>query len=618
MPVSLNPPALSDWERPFGVVREQAERHGLRALVVGGYVRDRLLGAERAKKIREVDILVEGQGAIELATAISAALNLHPPVVFERFGTAHLDLDAGHALEFVSSRSERYDPASRKPDVTPGTLKDDVMRRDFTVNTLLMEWDGTVLDLTGRGLSDLKARRIVTPLDPRTTYDEDPLRMLRAVRFATTLGFTLDPSVESAIRDQSGRLQPPTVSMERIRDEFSKLLLADQVQGGLELLDATRLLPRILPQLEAGKGMQQGGWHSHDVFGHALLAASLAPPELITRLAALLHDVGKPKVHELRDGKPTFIGHQEVGATMTGPALRHLRYPGEIVDAVTKLVRLHMRPIQYDPQGWEDKAVRRLVRDAGDQLDRLLALARVVPEFTVSPTLVLAVFLPPLLFDAGFSMRAAAVRRELPWILLLGLAGAVLTAAVSFGLLLAAGVPFDEGIVLAAILAATDPVSVFAALRRLHTPERLRVALEGESLANDGVAVLLFVVALAVVERRVIDAPGVLGLVFSQAAGGLVIGIGIGLLTRRILAVTAARADLWPWSWRLAMIWAGLRGALSLALALGVPAAVARHDEILVLVFGFVFLSLVVQGLSTGPVFKALGITRQTAVTTVL
>ena len=355
-------------------------------------------------------------------------------------------------------------------------------------------------------------------------------------------------------------------------------------------------------------------------------------------------------------------------------------------------------------------------------LGAMLATARVVPSFTVSPTLVLAVFLPPLLFDAGFSMRAAAVRRELPWILLLGLAGAVLTAAVSFGLLLAAGVPSDEAILLAAILAATDPVSVFAALRRLRTPERLRVALEGESLANDGVAVLLFVVALAVVERRVIDAPGVLGLIFSQTAGGIVIGIGIGMLTRRILAslpralqiavtvfaayagylladrigasgllaviaislivgtayepsthhqvhrfwrrlgflmssavfllvglqvrldevvrvggrllvlvavlllaralmvlaVTATRADLWPWSWRLAMVWAGLRGALSLALALGVPAAVARHDEILVLAFGFVFLSLVVQGLSTGPVFKALGITRQTAVTTVL
>jgi poly(A) polymerase len=260
--------------------------------------------------------------------------------------------------------------------VSPGTLKDDVMRRDFTVNTLLMDWDGSVLDLTGRGLADLASRRIVTPLEPQSTFDEDPLRMLRAIRFAATLDFTLDPSVEAAIRDQSARLQPPTVSMERIRDEFSKLLVAEQVGRGLELLDATRLLVRIVPQLEAGKGMQQGGWHSHDVFGHALLAATLAPPDLTTRLAALLHDVGKPAVHELREGKPTFIGHQEVGAVMAGNALRHLRYPGEMADAVTTLIRLHMRPIQYDPQGWEDKAVRRLVRDAGDQLDRLLALAR--------------------------------------------------------------------------------------------------------------------------------------------------------------------------------------------------------------------------------------------------
>jgi putative nucleotidyltransferase with HDIG domain len=376
MPVRLDPPALPGWEPAFAAVREQAEKRGLRAVVVGGYVRDRLLGGDRENQIREVDILVEGQGATQLATAVSVALKLHPPVIFERFGTAHLDLDDRHALEFVSSRVERYDRASRKPEVSPGTLKDDVMRRDFTINTLLMEWDGTVLDLTGRGLSDLSARRIVTPLEPQTTFDEDPLRMLRAVRFATTLEFSLDSSVEAAIRDQSGRLQPPTVSMERIRDEFSKLLLAERVQSGLELLDATRLLPRILPQLEAGKGMQQGGWHSHDVFGHGLLAASLAPPELVTRLAALLHDVGKPKVHELRDGKPTFIGHQDVGATMAGTALRQLRYPGEVIEAVTKLIRLHMRPIQYDPQGWEDKAVRRLVRDTGNQLDQLLALAR--------------------------------------------------------------------------------------------------------------------------------------------------------------------------------------------------------------------------------------------------
>jgi putative nucleotidyltransferase with HDIG domain len=377
MSARIDPPSLPDWERPFGAVRQQAESAGLRALVVGGYVRDRLLGGERARQIREVDILVDGPGATRLAAAVGSALDLpHQPVVFERFGTAHLDVDREHALEFVSSRAESYARDSRKPEVRPGTLKDDILRRDFTVNSLLMEWDGTVLDLTGRGLQDLAARRIVTPLDPEITFDEDPLRMLRAIRFATILQFTLDPPVEAAIRKHASRLQPPVVSMERVRDEFSKLLVGEKIEPGLLLLDSAGLLVRILPQLEPGKGMQQGGWHSHDVFGHSILTAALTPPQLTARLAGLLHDVGKPACYELREGKPTFIGHQDAGAVMAGSALRRLRYPGELIEAVVKLIRLHMRPIQYDPQGWEDKAVRRLVRDAGDQLDRLLALAR--------------------------------------------------------------------------------------------------------------------------------------------------------------------------------------------------------------------------------------------------
>lgn len=373
----IEPPALPEWERAFQAVEAEAHAAGVRAFVVGGYVRDRLLGGERANRIREVDILVDGKGATALAAAVGDRLGVaNPPVLFERFGTAHLDLDLDHALEFVSSRAESYARDSRKPEVRPATLEEDVRRRDFTVNTLLMDWDGAVLDLTGRGLQDLDARRITTPLDPKATFDEDPLRMLRAVRFATVLDFTLDPAVEAAIREHSARLQPPTVSMERIRDEFSKLLMAESVEPGLLLLDRVGLLVKIVPELEAGKGMQQGGYHSHDVFGHSVLTAALTPADLVTRLAGLLHDVGKPACHELRDGKPTFIGHQEIGASMAGTALRRLRYSGELIEHVTKLIRLHMRPIQYDPAGWEDKAVRRLVRDAGDQLDRLLELAR--------------------------------------------------------------------------------------------------------------------------------------------------------------------------------------------------------------------------------------------------
>ena len=371
----IEPAATAAFEPIFRIIEAESRQLGARALVVGGYVRDRLLGGTREADIREVDILVEGGLGIALAAAVATRLGTHPPVVFERFGTAHLDL-GDQVIEFVSTRRERYQRESRKPEVTPGSLRDDVMRRDFTVNTLLMDWDGSVLDLTGRGLDDLDERRIVTPLEPALTFDEDPLRMLRAARFAATLGFDLDPAVAEAIKRHADRLRPPTVSMERIRDEFSKLLLAEDPLRGLQLLDDCGMLVQILPELEAGKGMAQGGWHSHDVFGHGLLAASLTSPELKTRLAGLLHDVGKPATHQLREGKISFIGHQEIGSGIVATALRRLRYPGELIEAVAKLVRLHMRPIQYDPDAWEDRAVRRLVFDAGPELGRLLNLAR--------------------------------------------------------------------------------------------------------------------------------------------------------------------------------------------------------------------------------------------------
>jgi poly(A) polymerase len=375
MPLRVDPPALPPLRPIFDVLEREAGRLGVRALVVGGYVRDRLLGGARQTQIKEVDVLVEGGQGIALAQAVARLVSPHPPVIFERFGTAHVDT-ADFAIEFVSSRVEKYQRDSRKPEVTPGSLLDDVMRRDFTINTLLMDWDGTVADLTGRGLDDLAARRIATPLEPAVTFDEDPLRMLRAVRFAVSLGFQLGPGVEEAIRRHAARLRPPVVSMERIRDEFLKILMAPEVLKGLQLLDATGLLALILPELEPGKGMEQGGWHSHDVFGHGLLACSMTPPDATTRLAGLLHDVGKPATHDKRDGKISFIGHQEVGARMAADALKRLRFSGEQIETVSRLVRLHMRPIQYDPESWEDRAVRRLVRDAGPDLHRLLDLAR--------------------------------------------------------------------------------------------------------------------------------------------------------------------------------------------------------------------------------------------------
>jgi poly(A) polymerase len=196
--------------------------------------------------------------------------------------------------------------------------------------------------------------------------------MLRAARFAAQLGFDLAPDVLPAMRRLSGRLAPPIVSVERVTEELSKMLGSDRPKLALELLDSGGLLDVVLPEVTACKGVEQGGYHTHDVFGHTLLAVGLTPPDLVVRLAALLHDVGKPAT-ATPDG--AFTGHEEVGAGLARGALERLRYPQKEIDAVVKLVRLHLRPVYYRSE-WTDGAVRRLAREAGPQIERLMALAR--------------------------------------------------------------------------------------------------------------------------------------------------------------------------------------------------------------------------------------------------
>jgi poly(A) polymerase len=196
--------------------------------------------------------------------------------------------------------------------------------------------------------------------------------MLRAVRFAAQLGFELAPDLLPAMRRLSGRLAPPVVSVERITDELCKMLESERPKVALELLDSGGLLEVVLPEVTACKGVEQGGYHTHDVFGHTLLAVGLTPPDLVVRLAALLHDIGKP-VTATPDG--AFTGHEEVGAGLARGALERLRFPQREIDAVTTLVRLHLRPVYYRSE-WSDGAVRRLARDAGPLLERLMALAR--------------------------------------------------------------------------------------------------------------------------------------------------------------------------------------------------------------------------------------------------
>lgn len=348
-------------------LREAAAALDARAWLVGGCVRDRLLGRPHP----DLDVVVEAGRGQALATEFARRTGSPEPVVFERFGTAQVRWH-GHLVEFASARSESYAEDSRKPDVGPATLEQDLQRRDFTVNTLLMDLEGQVHDPLGVGLADLEARRLRTPRDPELTFRDDPLRMLRAVRFAAQLGFELDPSLLPAMRAGRDRLRPPVLSVERTAEELRKLLVSDRPRAGLELMEAGGLLEVVFPEVQACRGVEQRGWHTADVYGHTLEAVQLAPAHLTVRLAALLHDVGKPAT-ATPDG--AFHGHEAVGAEMAEVALRRLRFSNAEIARVGTLIRLHLRPVYYDSQ-WTDGAVRRLARAAGDLLEPLLALAR--------------------------------------------------------------------------------------------------------------------------------------------------------------------------------------------------------------------------------------------------
>jgi poly(A) polymerase len=339
---------------------------GMRVWIVGGYVRDKLLGRPHPNP----DVVVEGGDALKLAERFAELAGAEPPVTFERYGTAQVSLP-GHLVEFVTARAESYAPDSRKPDVRPASLEEDLRRRDFTINTLLMDLDGKVHDLLG-GRKDLEARLLRTPTDPLRTFADDPLRMLRAVRFASELGFELAPDLLPAMREMKSRLAPPVVSVERAADELRRMLTSERPRLALELLDAGGLLEVILPEVAACKGVPQTGYHTHDVYGHTLLVVERVPSDLVVRLAALFHDVGKPSTATPDGG---FTGHDVVGAEMARSALERLRFPQREIEAVVKLVRLHLRPVYYRSE-WTDGAVRRLARDAGDLIEPLMALAR--------------------------------------------------------------------------------------------------------------------------------------------------------------------------------------------------------------------------------------------------
>ncbi len=355
---------------------------GTEVYLVGGFVRDRLLGVAQGK---DIDLVSVGMDPMPLLAAVASGFGWHPPERFERFGTAQIR-GGTWIVEGVRARAERYDPSTRRPDVRPGTLAEDVWRRDFTVNALCQSVDGDVIDITGQGIADLVAGVLRTPLDPAETFAEDPLRMYRAARFVARLGFALAPGAIEAMRAQAGRTS--ILSVERVSDEIRRMLIAPHPGAGIAVLREAGLLELVLPELIAGIGIEQGGYHTHDVYGHTVATVDHAPPDLVTRTAALLHDIAKPPTHVVAaDGRHTFYDHPQIGAQMAASILTRWRFSNDEINDVSQLVRLHLRPIQYERESFGDTAVRRLIRDAGPLRGRMLDLARADTRASAYPTL---------------------------------------------------------------------------------------------------------------------------------------------------------------------------------------------------------------------------------------
>ncbi|MBQ4189600.1 MAG: HD domain-containing protein [Bacteroidales bacterium] len=364
----------------FSLVGNTARELGVRAFVIGGYVRDCFLGIPND----DIDIVVEGSG-IALAEAVAAKCGAKVSV-FRNFGTAMLKY-RGMEVEFVGARKESYDRNSRKPVVEDGTLEEDQLRRDFTINAMAFSLQaddyGALVDPFG-GIRDLAAGIIRTPLDPEQTYSDDPLRMLRAIRFATRLGFTIVPESLDAMKRMAGRLK--ILSRERIVEELDKMLLTKKPSTAFRLMDQTGLLEQFLPELVRlkgtetvdGKGHKENFSHTLEVLDNVVLFEQEEgrEPNLWLHWAALLHDIGKPVSKRFVQGQGwTFHGHEVVGARMVPQIFASLKMPlNEKMKYVQKLVGLHLRPIALVDDGVTDSAVRRLLFDAGEDIDDLMLL----------------------------------------------------------------------------------------------------------------------------------------------------------------------------------------------------------------------------------------------------
>ena len=350
-----------------------------KVFLAGGAVRDEVMG----KDIKDIDIVVaDKEGGIVFANWLTKQLGAYReganPVVFPRFGTAKFNLrgvkykgvDLSTVdIESVMTRGEQYFPGSRKPTVVYADLKTDVERRDFTVNTLLKDLTtGKILDLTGKGMDDIKRGIIRTPIDPDITFKDDPLRMLRAIRFATKYNWKFPRSLVDALIKNS--IQLKNISSERTQDEFNKMIMTDSPDVALKLLEKTGLLKQFMPELSDTVGVGQNQFHKDDVFNHICEVVKKTPPNLTARLSAILHDIGKPLKKTEDDTGIHFYRHEEVGAKLSTEILKRLKYPNDITSSVSKIVENHMRLKASGPKSEKltDKALRRFVVDMGEDI----------------------------------------------------------------------------------------------------------------------------------------------------------------------------------------------------------------------------------------------------------
>ncbi|MEG2790392.1 MAG: HD domain-containing protein [Odoribacter sp.] len=360
----------------FEILSDLATEKRLETYVIGGYVRDLLL----QRPSTDIDIVVHGSG-IELAEAAAQRLGKLKVSVFKNFGTAMFRYK-GMEIEFVGTRKESYRADSRKPIIEEGTIDDDQKRRDFTINTLAISLNqadyGTLID-PFNGLEHLDERLIQTPLEPGITFSDDPLRMMRAIRFASQLNFRIEENTFQAISIYKKRL--PIVSLERIMDEFNKIMLSPEPSRGILLLEESGLLDIFFPELTALKGVESVNGVKHkDNFHHTLTVLdtlSLHSQDLWLRWAALLHDIAKPVTKKYVQGIGwTFYGHNHIGERMVAKIFQRLKLPqNEKMKYVQKLVNLHMRPIVLSEEIVSDSAIRRLLFDAGDDIEDLMTLA---------------------------------------------------------------------------------------------------------------------------------------------------------------------------------------------------------------------------------------------------